>query len=149
MGNYTNVFGSMGADVEVNKKTGRVRVTRLVNVVDPGLIINPRAARNTVAQGVIFALSRTLHEELRFDRKKIDSNDWVTYPILRFAEVPEQQVVLINRPEYWGGGLGEGNEIMVSAVIGNAIFDATGVRLREVPFTPARVRAALKAAGVR
>jgi nicotinate dehydrogenase subunit B len=61
--------------------------------------------------------------------------------------VPDQEVVLINRPEYWGGGLGEGVEIMVSAVIGNAIFDATGVRMRQVPFTPARVRAAFAAAG--
>jgi nicotinate dehydrogenase subunit B len=148
MGNYTNVFGTMGAEVEVNKKTGRVKVIRLVNVVDPGLIINPRAARNTIEQGVLFALSRTLHEELRFDQKSVLSRDWVSYPIMRFLEVPDQEVVLINRPEYWGGGLGEGNEIMVSAVIGNAIFDATGLRLREVPFTPARVRAALKAAGL-
>jgi CO/xanthine dehydrogenase Mo-binding subunit len=146
MGNYTNVFGAMGAEVEVDRKTGRVRVARLVNVVDPGLIINPRAARNTVAQGVIFALSRTLREELRFDRKQVISRDWVSYPIMRFADVPDQEVVLINRPEYWGGGIGEGNEIMVSAVVGNAIFDATGVRMREVPFTPARVRAALAAA---
>jgi CO/xanthine dehydrogenase Mo-binding subunit len=147
MGNYTNMFGSIGAEVEVNMRTGRVRVTRIVNVVDPGLIINPRAARNTVAQGVLFALSRTLHEELRFNRTEIKSRDWVSYPILRFVEVPDQEVILINRPEYWGGGLGEGNEIMVSAVIGNAIFDATGVRLREVPFTPAKVRAAFAAVG--
>ena len=147
MGNYTNVFGAIGAEVDVNRKTGRVLTTRIVNVVDPGLIINPRSAKNTVAQGVIFALSRTLHEELRFDRRKVDSQDWVSYPILRFKEVPDQEVVFVNRPEYWGGGLGEGVEIMVSAVIGNAIFDATGVRMREVPFTPARVRAAFKAAG--
>jgi CO/xanthine dehydrogenase Mo-binding subunit len=137
----------MGAEVEVDKKTGRVRVTKLVNVVDAGLIINPRSARNTVMQGVIFALSRALHEEVRFNRKAILSQDWVTYPILRFVDVPDQELVLINRPEYWAGGLGEGNEIMVPAVVGNAIFDATGVRMREVPFTPARVRAALKAAG--
>jgi nicotinate dehydrogenase subunit B len=147
MGNYTNVFGAIGAEVDVDRKTGRVLTTRIVNVVDPGLIINPTSAKNTVAQGVIFALSRTLHEELRFDRRKVDSQDWVSYPILRFKEVPDQEVVLVNRPEYWGGGLGEGVEIMVSAVIGNAIFDATGVRMREVPFTPARVRAAFKAAG--
>jgi CO/xanthine dehydrogenase Mo-binding subunit len=70
MGNYTNVFGAIGAEVEVDRKSGRVRTTRIVNVVDPGLIINPRAAKNTVAQGVIFALSRTLHEELRFDRHR-------------------------------------------------------------------------------
>src|SRR5262249_15328291 len=103
MGNYTNVFGAIGAEVDVDRKTGRVRTTRIVNVVDPGLIINPTSAKNTVAQGVIFALSRTLHEELRFDRHRIDSQDWVSYPILRFIEVPDQEVVLINRPEYWGG----------------------------------------------
>jgi CO/xanthine dehydrogenase Mo-binding subunit len=149
MGNYTNVFGAMSAELEVNKTTGRVRVTRLVNVVDPGLIINPIAAQHAVAQGVIFALSRTLHEELRFSKSEVLSRDWVTYPILRFRDVPDQEVVMINRPEYWAGGLGEGNEIMVSAAVGNAFFDATGVRLRQVPFTPARVRATLKAAGVK
>jgi CO/xanthine dehydrogenase Mo-binding subunit len=149
MGNYTNVFGSMGAEVEVNKKTGRVRVTKLVNVVDPGLIINPKAARNTVEQGVIFALSRALHEDLKFDRKVVHSKDWVTYPILRFLDVPDQELVMINRPEYWAGGLGEGNEIQVPGAVGNAIFDAAGIRLREVPFTPERVRAALKAAGTK
>jgi CO/xanthine dehydrogenase Mo-binding subunit len=148
MGNYTNVFGGLGAEVEVNKKTGRVRVTRLVNAVDAGLIINPRSARNVVQQGVIFALSRALHEQVKFDRKTILSKDWVSYPILRFVDVPDQEIVMIDRPEYWGGGLGEGNEIMVPAVIGNAIFDATGVRIREVPFTPKRVREALKTAGV-
>lgn len=148
MGNYTNVFGAMGAELEVNKKTGRIRVTRLLNYVDAGQVINPKAAKNVVAQGVIFALSRTLHEELRFDKKRVLSTDWVSYPILRFADVPDQEVVIVSNPQYWGGGLGEGNEIMVSAAVGNAFFDATGVRLRQVPFTPARVRAALKAAGV-
>lgn len=148
MGNYTNVFGSMGAEVEVNKKTGRVRVTRLLNYIDAGLVINPRQAKNVVAQGVIYALSRTLHEELTFNRTRVLSNDWVSYPILRFRDVPEQEVKIISDPSYWGGGLGEGNEIMVSAAVGNAIFDATGVRLRRVPFTPARVRAVFEAAGV-
>jgi CO/xanthine dehydrogenase Mo-binding subunit len=148
MGNYTNVFGAMVGEVEVDTKTGRVRVTRLINAVDAGLILSPVSARNVVQQGVIFALSRALHEEVKFDRKQIQSHDWVTYPILRFVDVPDQEVVMINRPEYWAGGLGEGNEIMVPAVIANAIFDATGVRIREVPFTPARVRTALKAAGI-
>jgi CO/xanthine dehydrogenase Mo-binding subunit len=83
MGNYTNVFGAMGAEVEVNRKTGKVRVTRLVNTVDAGLIINPRSARNVVEQGVIFALSRTLHEDVKFDQKAVLSKDWVSYPILR------------------------------------------------------------------
>jgi CO/xanthine dehydrogenase Mo-binding subunit len=148
MGNYTNVFGSMGAEVEVNKKTGRVRVTRLLNYIDAGLVINPRQAKNVVSQGVIYALSRTLQEELTFNRTRVLSNDWVSYPILRFRDVPEQEVKIVSDLRYWGGGLGEGNEIMVSAAVGNAIFDATGVRLRRVPFTPARVRATLEAAGV-
>jgi CO/xanthine dehydrogenase Mo-binding subunit len=113
------------------------------------LVINPQGAKNAVTQGVIYALSRTLHEELRFDKKQVLSTDWVTYPILRFVDVPDQEVVVVNNPQYWGGGLGEGNEIMVPAAVGNAIFDATGVRLRRVPFTPARVRAELKAAGAK
>jgi CO/xanthine dehydrogenase Mo-binding subunit len=148
MGNYTNVFGAMGAEVEVNKKTGRIRVTRLVNYVDPGLVINPLGAKSAVTQGVIFALSRTLQEQLLFDKGKVVSRDWVTYPILRFVDVPEQEVTIVNNPQYWGGGLGEGNEIMVPAAVGNAVFDATGVRLRQVPFTPVKVKDALKAAGV-
>jgi CO/xanthine dehydrogenase Mo-binding subunit len=147
MGNYTNVFGAMGAEVEVNRKTGKVRVTRLVNTVDAGLIINPRSARNVVEQGVIFALSRTLHEDVKFDQKAVLSKDWVSYPILRFVDVPDQELVIVNRPEYWAGGLGEGNEIMVPAAVGNAIFDATGVRMRSVPFTPGKVRAAMRSVG--
>jgi len=107
IGNYVNMFGAMGAEVE-RQNTGRVRVTLLVNAVDPGIVINPRAAKDTIARGVIFALSRTLHEELRFDRKRVLSRDWVTYPVLRFVAAPEQEVVLLSTAAPWGGGLGEG-----------------------------------------
>jgi nicotinate dehydrogenase subunit B len=148
MGNYTNVFAALVAEVEVNLKTGRVRAKKMTQAVDPGTVINPTAARGSLEQAIIFALSRTLHEEVKFDDKQVLSHDWVTYPILRFLDVPDQQTVLVSRPEYWGGGLGEGPEILVPAAVANAIFDATGVRLRQVPFTPTRVRAALKAAGV-
>jgi len=148
MGNYTNVFAALVAEVEVNVKTGRVRVTKTIQAVDPGTVINPTAARGSLEQAIVFAISRTLYEEVKFDEKQVLSHDWVTYPILRFLDVPDQETVLVTRPEYWGGGLGEGPEILVPGAVGNAIFDATGVRLREVPFTPQRVRAALKKAGV-
>jgi CO/xanthine dehydrogenase Mo-binding subunit len=149
MGNYCNAFGTLVADVEVDTTTGKVRVTQLTSVVDPGLIINPRGAETTIAQAELFALSRTLHEEVKFDTKQMLSQDWVTYPILRFADAPEQKTVLINRPEYSPGGIGEGPEILVPAAVANAIYDATGVRMRVVPFTPARVRAALKGSGIK
>jgi CO/xanthine dehydrogenase Mo-binding subunit len=84
-----------------------------------------------------------LHEEVKFDRSKVTSVDWLTYPILTFPEVPVIEVALINRPELPLLGAGEAATAPVAAALGNAIFDATGVRLRTVPFTPERVKAAL------
>ena len=95
---------------------------------------------------MIQGVSRALFEEVTFDARGVTSLDWTSYPILKFTDVPEIQIVLINRPEMPSLGAGEPSIIPVPAAIANAIFDATGARLREAPFTPQRVLAAMKAA---
>ena len=131
------------AEVEVERGTGVVRVTRLTAVSDCGLIVNPDGLANQVEQATLQGMSRALMEEVTFDDSKITSVDWVSHPIMRFSDVPTVQVVLLDRPDEPPEGAGEPATTQVPAAIGNAIFDATGVRMRRVPFTPARVRAAL------
>jgi CO/xanthine dehydrogenase Mo-binding subunit len=131
------------ADVGVDRGTGVVRVTRLVVAHDCGLIINPDGVKNQIEGNVIQSLSRALKEEVQFDEMRITSVDWGTYPILTFSEVPEIEIVLINRPDQPALGAGEPATVITAPVVANAIFDATGVRLRQTPFTPARVREAL------
>jgi len=99
---------------------------------------------NQIEGNVLQGVSRALFEEVTFDEKSVTSLDWVSYPTLKFADVPEIEIVLINRPEMPSLGAGEPSIIPVPAAIANAIFDATGARLREAPFTPARVLAAMK-----
>jgi nicotinate dehydrogenase subunit B len=139
--NYLATF----VEVAVERATGRVDVTRVVCAHDCGLVVNPDALRHQIEGGIVQGLSRALHEEVRFDESRVTSVDWASYPILRFSEVPAIEVILIERPEetLWGGG--EASTVPVAAALGNAIFDATGVRLRRVPFTTERVRAALAA----
>ena len=110
---------------------------------DCGLIINPDGLKNQIEGNVIQGISRALKEEVSFDQTQVTSLNWATYPILTFAEVPTIELALINRPEEPPWGAGEPAICPVAAAIGNAIFDATGVRLRTVPFTPDRVLAAL------
>jgi len=142
-----NAYVAAVAEIEVNKSTGQVVVKRIVCSHDCGLIINPDGVRNQIEGNVIQGVSRALFEEVTFDDKGVTSLDWKTYPILKFSDVPEIEIVLINRSEMASLGAGEPSIIPVPAAIANAIFDATGARLREAPFTPARVMAALKAAG--
>jgi CO/xanthine dehydrogenase Mo-binding subunit len=105
--------------------------------------VNPDGLRNQVEGCIVQTLSRALHEEVKFDRSRVTSLDWSTYPILRFPEAPPVEVALINRPELPPFGAGEAATAPVVAALANAVFDATGVRLRTVPFTPTRVEAAL------
>src|SRR6202007_2288184 len=98
--------------------------------------------RNQVEGNIVQTLSRTLHEEVKFDRSKVTSVDWSGYPILRFPEAPKIEVALIDRPDQPPYGAGEAASAPVAAALANAIFDATGVRLRTVPFTADRVKAA-------
>jgi len=133
------------ADVEVDTSTGKVRVTRITMAYDCGLIINPDGVKNQIEGNIMQGVSRTLLEEVNFDATGVKSVDWATYPVLRFEDVPEVEIHLINRPELPATGAAETPIVVIPAVIANAIFDAAGVRLREIPFTPERVLNALKA----
>jgi CO/xanthine dehydrogenase Mo-binding subunit len=132
------------ADVEVNRRTGGVRVKRVFVAHDCGQIINPDGVRNQIEGGVIQTVSRTLVEELKFDRQRVTSLDWASYPILAFPDVPDVVIDLVDRPREKPWGAGEMAPTVVPSAIGNAIWDATGVRLRSVPFTPAKVLGGLK-----
>jgi nicotinate dehydrogenase subunit B len=127
------------AHVQVDRTTGVVSVRRIVVAHDCGLIINPDGLINQIEGNVIQSLSRALKEEIQFDEHRIKSVDWDTYPILKFSEVPEVEVVLINRPDLPALGAGEPSTCTTAAAVANAIFDATGIRIRQVPFTPARL----------
>ena len=131
------------AEVQVERASGIVRVKRIVVAHDCGLIINPDGVKNQIEGNVIQALSRALKEEVRFDERRITSVDWQTYPILTFSEVPEIEIVLINHPDQPAIGAGEPATVTTAAAVANAVFDATGIRLRQIPFTPERVRTAL------
>jgi nicotinate dehydrogenase subunit B len=142
---HSDVWVAVVADVEVNKKSGQVAVKRIVCAHDCGLMINPDGVTNQVEGNVVQGVSRALLEEVTYDANGVTSLDWQSYPILKFTDVPAVEVVLINRPEMPALGAGEPSTVPVAAAIANAIFDASGARLREVPFTPKRVLAALKA----
>jgi len=143
------------AEVEVNRRTGHVWVKRLVCAHDCGLVVNPEALHRTIEGGMLHSLSRTLHEEVTFDTEKVTSVDWITHPTLTHADTPAQIDVLLinadpnpNRPDLPQYGAGETVCKPLFAAVANAVFDATGVRLRRVPFRDARVLAALKTEGV-
>ena len=131
------------ADVEVDKKTGKVAVKKFYVAHDCGQIINPDGLKNQIEGNVVQTTSRTLLEELQFDRAKVTTVDWKTYPILKFPDVPDVAIDLIDRPTEKPWGAGEPTAAVVPSAIANAIFDATGARLRSVPFTPEKVLAML------
>jgi nicotinate dehydrogenase subunit B len=143
------------AEVEVNRRTGRVRVKRLVCAHDCGLVVNPEALRRTIECAMLHSISRALYEEVQFDTEKVLSVDWRSHPTLTHDDAPERiDVVLVNgdphpdRADLPPYGAGEAACKPMIAAVANAIFDATGVRLRRVPFREAGVLAALKSAGV-
>ena len=145
----------LGIEVAVDRTSGRVRVTRGVCVYEAGLMINPDAVRAQVEGNILQAISRTLHEEVQFDTEKVTSVDWNSHPTLTHADTPAKiDVVLVNgdphpnRPDLPPYGAGETSCKPLLAAVANAIYDATGVRLRRIPFRDASVLAALKTARV-
>ncbi len=132
------------AHVDVDRSTGKVHARRIVLAHDCGLIINPDGLKNQIEGNILQSLSRALKEEVHFDEWRIKSRDWGTYPILTFSEVPEVDIVLINRPDQPALGAGEPSSVTTAAAVANAIYDAIGVRIRQIPFTPERILSALK-----
>ncbi len=137
-------YVAMAIEVEVERATGVIRVTRVVCAHDCGLMINPDGTRAQIEGSILQTLSRTLFEEVAFDRQRVTSTDWSSYRLLTFPDVPKLEIDLIDRPHEKPVGVGESSTAPVAAAVGNAVFDATGVRLRTVPFTPDRVKAALQ-----
>ena len=131
------------AEVEANRKTGKVVVKKIFVTHDCGQIINPDGLRNQIHGNMIQTVSRTMIEELKFNRSMVTSVDWQTYPILSFTEVPEIIIDLIDQPNEKPWGAGEPSASVVPSAIANAIYDALGVRMRSVPFTPQKVSAAM------
>ena len=142
---YKNLacYCAVVADVAVDRASGRVRVARAVAAVDAGQIVNPDGVINQIEGGIIQSTSWTLKESVRFDRTRVTTRSWADYPIVRFDEVPEVEVVLLDRPDERFLGVGEGAQGPAGAAIANAIAHATGRRLRALPFTAERVKQAL------
>lgn len=138
-------YVGMVADVEVNRKTGHIQVTKCYVAHDCGQIINPDGLRNQIEGNVVQTIGRVLYEEIKFDRSTITSRDWATYRTTRFPDVPVIVMDLIDRPTEKPWGAGEPTAAVVPSAIANAVFDATGVRYRSVPFTAEKVMAGLKA----
>jgi CO/xanthine dehydrogenase Mo-binding subunit len=143
-----NGYSAMVVEVEVNQDNGQVTVTRVVTSQDSGPVSNPDGLRNQIEGGALQGISRALREEVNWDDQKITSIDWASYPVIRFGgRLPSMDTVLINRLDRLQMGAGECSITVVAGAIANAIFDATGARVREVPFTPARLLAALAERG--
>ena len=142
---YKNLacYCAVVAEVAVDRASGRVRVARAVAAVDAGQIVNPDGVINQIEGGIIQSTSWTLKESVRFDRTRVTTRSWADYPIVRFDEVPEVEVVLLDRPDERFLGVGEGAQGPAGAAIANAIAHATGRRLRALPFTAERVKQAL------
>ena len=140
-GNETYV--AIAVDVDVDRTSGAIRVTRVSCAHDCGQIISPDGVKAQVEGCILQSISRTLFEETKYDRERITAVDWASYQILTFPDVPELNIALIDRPDKPPVGAGEAAVAPVAAAIANAVFDATGVRLRSAPFTPQRVRSAM------
>jgi CO/xanthine dehydrogenase Mo-binding subunit len=139
---------AQAADVDVDTSSGRVMVKKVTVAHDCGIIVNPDGLNNQIDGNVIQSVSRALMEEVDFDSAGVRNLNWNSYPIIRFRDVPDVDIVLINQRDMPPWGAGEASSIATAAAIANAVFDAAGVRLRQVPFTPERVLRAIGAASV-
>jgi len=140
-----NGYCALVAEVSVDQDKGNIMVTRVTTSLDTGPVINPNGLRNQMEGQVIQGISRALVEEVKFDKaaNTVTSNDWVSYPVIKFGDVlPEINTVLINNLKASPTGAGETTITIIVAAIANAIYDASGVRMRQVPFTPANFLAA-------
>jgi nicotinate dehydrogenase subunit B len=142
---YKNIstYAAAVVDIEVDRGTGRIRVTKVVIAVDVGQVINPDGVRNQIEGGILQTVSIALKEQVTFDREKITSRDWQGYPILTFPEVPAVEIVLLDQPFEPSLGAGEGSIGPTVAAVANAFAHATGKRCRDLPMTPERVKALL------
>jgi len=138
-------FVGVVADVSVDLESGVITLNKMTIAGDVGQVINPDGVRNQLEGGVIQAASWTLKEEVTFDWDRITSLDWETYPVLRFDEIPEVETILMDRSGLPSLGCGEATQGPTPAAIANAVFAAVGLRLRQIPFRPDRVRAAAEA----
>ncbi len=146
MGGFANSQAANVADIEVNVKTGKIVAKHMYVAVVAGLMAAPAQAESNMTGALVMGTSRALTEEVTFDSGRVTSLDWVSYPILRFKDHPAVTTVVVQRTDLQSTGNGEPPTAAAAASIANAFFDATGVRLYEAPMTPAKVRAALKAA---
>jgi CO/xanthine dehydrogenase Mo-binding subunit len=144
----TEAYAAGVVEIEVNKKTGVITTKHVYNAVDAGLSVGLELVENQMTGASVQGVSRALYEEVRFNKSRVTSLDWISYPILRFKDHPAVTNVIIQRTDQVPIGVGEPATTPAAPAIANAFFDATGVRIREAPMTPARVRATLKAAGI-
>jgi CO/xanthine dehydrogenase Mo-binding subunit len=160
IGGYAETMAAIVAEIELNKKTGKIVVKHVYGAQDTGLTVYPGGVENQADGSIVQGTSRALLEQVRFDKKRVTSFDFVSYPIMRFVDAPKVTFSIIQRtdiPAIDSGtvasdgvlatGSGEAPTAPMAAAIANAFFDATGVRIREAPMTPARVRATLRAGG--
>ena len=148
LGSFANSQAGTVADITVDKKSGVITPIHMYASQNAGLAINPALVENQMSGAMMYGTSRALFEEIVFNKSRVTSLDWVTYPIMRFKSAPKVTTVVIQRTDLQSTGSGEPPNCPAGAAIANAFFDATGVRIRQAPMTPAVVRATLKAAGV-
>jgi CO/xanthine dehydrogenase Mo-binding subunit len=134
-------YAAVACEVEVNKKTGRIWVKKIVVGMDCGLVINPSGVKAALEGQIMQGISRALYEEVKFDDNRVTSVDWNTYRIASMKDIPGKvDIVILNRPDKASGGVAEPGLVSLPAAIANAVFDATQVRIRQYPLTPQRVK---------
>ncbi len=144
---HTNTFIALVAEVAVHRATGRVEIERLVCAADVGLVVNPGVLRHVIECQLVYGTSRALREEVRFDASTVTSIDWETYPVLHIDQAPARiDIEIINRRDMASSGAAEMGPGLVAPALANAIFDATGARIRRLPLTPERVKTAIERA---
>ncbi|HSR07800.1 MAG TPA: molybdopterin cofactor-binding domain-containing protein, partial [Bryobacteraceae bacterium] len=144
LGTHLTSYGAAVAEIEVDQETGRIAVKHMYGAIDAGLAVNPAFIENQISGQMVQTVSRMLKEEVTFSKTNVTSLDWNAYPILRFEECPEVTPIVVQRMDQKSTGAGEESMAAGAAAIANAFFDATGVRMREYPFTPRRVLTALR-----